>query len=451
MTRRAIWLWILLAISGVGVLVHAIRRDIRYLGEYPGDLRNRVVGARLVEDGRDPYSHKWKRQDGIRYYDPENFIDVSVSSTTVTPLTLHFMEPVADLPEAQINSYWLFLEYLALAAITAIALLVARTQAQKQTVVAFVLLFLLSNGWKEHVNLGQCYIFIPLMAALFYACLRRNDSLPAAFLAGLFGICLVLWRPTALIFFLPFLLLVRRYPGKWLITFGVVPLLLGGWVLLNGRERGLWQDYKIMLDEQLKVHHALPYHHVVLDPDPKYTRWEGIDMLDAAHKGDIEPDQFVSEMANVFVIYDHLFKRPLSMTALAVLFLAVAGALLIVFYHVYRRVLWSLTLEHVTLFGYFLYMVGDFFSPALRRGYCTVQWIFPLLLMAAVLGTGKRAMIWWLLPGIILDIAHVPHVKMQNTIGEYLITAVLLVVCLTWSRNQPGFSNSGQKYCTSSG
>lgn len=52
--------WICLTIGATLVLWYALTRDIRYSREYMGDLRNRVVGARIIEDGGSPYFYKWK-------------------------------------------------------------------------------------------------------------------------------------------------------------------------------------------------------------------------------------------------------------------------------------------------------------------------------------------------------------------------------------------------------
>ena len=63
------------------LLTIAFIRDLGYEKLYPGDLRNRVVGARLIHDGQSPYFYKWKPQDGMRYYDPESFTNSIITNT----------------------------------------------------------------------------------------------------------------------------------------------------------------------------------------------------------------------------------------------------------------------------------------------------------------------------------------------------------------------------------
>ncbi len=57
----------LLIVGFAAVLAIAVYRDIQADKHNPADLRNRVVGARLITDGKSPYFYKWKAADGIRY------------------------------------------------------------------------------------------------------------------------------------------------------------------------------------------------------------------------------------------------------------------------------------------------------------------------------------------------------------------------------------------------
>ncbi|MDP9042728.1 MAG: hypothetical protein M3N30_12170, partial [Bacteroidota bacterium] len=51
----------------MAILTHSVIRDVMYDKQYPGDLRNRIVGARLQKDGKLPYHYHWQESDGIRY------------------------------------------------------------------------------------------------------------------------------------------------------------------------------------------------------------------------------------------------------------------------------------------------------------------------------------------------------------------------------------------------
>ncbi|HEY8971137.1 MAG TPA: hypothetical protein VIM64_18665, partial [Puia sp.] len=143
---------------GLPLFVFALLRDIHYTREYPGDLRNRIVGARIIGDGHSPYFYKWKEGDGLRYYDPDNFDTLKPSVMTSTPFMHRLLLPIADRPQAQIAEYWLALEYLLLAGMTVFAFYCARPGGQRRTVIAIALLFLYTNAWKCQVSHGQYYL-----------------------------------------------------------------------------------------------------------------------------------------------------------------------------------------------------------------------------------------------------------------------------------------------------
>src|ERR1700755_3219804 len=106
--------WLLLVLAVLLVLGYAIHRDIHYEKAYAGDLRNRVVGARMVKDGRSPYFYKWREGDGLRYYDPQNFDTWKPSHMTSTPVLYRLLSPLVEMPQAAISKWWLGVQYLLL-------------------------------------------------------------------------------------------------------------------------------------------------------------------------------------------------------------------------------------------------------------------------------------------------------------------------------------------------
>jgi hypothetical protein len=311
------------------------------------------------------------------------------------------------------------------------------------------MLFLLTNAWKLHVATGQYYLCIPFLAALFYACIRRSTIWMWGAFAGLFATCLVLTRANTLFFLLPFVLVSRRFSRRWWLAFSLAPLLMGGWILVSGHERELWRAYSIMLDEQVRVHQGLPVQLQYNDPDPVYRHWEGVDYVTAVQTVNNDPDQFRIEEGNVFHLFRLVSHHSLTIPALAAVCLGSIAALL-VFFCIRHSPFRTLTLEQLTIFGCCLYMISDLCSPVYRHQYPTVQWLFPLCLTAATLRGSARGLLWLLFMGILLNIFHVPFLRMRNTLGEYLWLGILLVLSFA-SSDQPAFPNSRQKYCTFSG
>jgi hypothetical protein len=430
--------WVILG-AGVFILAWSLIRDIRYSKEYPGDLRYRIVGARLVRDGGMPYWYKWKKGDGLRYYDPDNFDNLKAANITVSPFYLHLLSPIADLPEGTIIWLWLVSEYAMLAGLTVFCFFLAKRTEQKQAVVVAALLFLLTNAWKSHINNGQTYLWIPFIAMLFLACLLRPGHWAWGFAAGALAGGLVLFRINTLFFFPAFLFLARRYTRGWWVAFGLPLLLLAGWTGLDGHERELWVGYKGMLQEYLKLNQDLGPTLQRNDPDPRFSRWEGIDKPAADSLLAVEPDRFYSENGNVFVLFRLLFHRQLPYGLLETAAIVLMAALCGCFYFLHRPFN-DVSVAQVAVFAYCLYMISDLFSPIYRHQYYTVQWLFPLLVTAAVWSSRRRTGYWLVAACLVVSAVHFPFAKMQNTVAEYAIMAILL-----------GFSLLSKKYCTQGG
>ncbi|MEM7760885.1 MAG: hypothetical protein AAF298_22560, partial [Cyanobacteria bacterium P01_A01_bin.40] len=79
---------------------------------YPGtDLRNRVVGARLMLKGIDPYFFKWHPRLSVKFYDPlDNPIEL-LSKLSVPPTVLVLHSIIAGLSYIQQKLIWLIVQW----------------------------------------------------------------------------------------------------------------------------------------------------------------------------------------------------------------------------------------------------------------------------------------------------------------------------------------------------
>jgi hypothetical protein len=410
--------WICLAIGATLVLWYALTRDIRYSREYMGDLRNRVVGARIIEDGGSPYFYKWKPGDSLRYYDPQAFDIYTPSICTSTPFLHRLLIPIADLPFATIMRVWMVVLYLLYFAMAGYALALARAPSARLAVTVAALLFLLTNAWALHAKYGQTYLLIPGLAMLVFA-LRRWPVL-----AGLAAAVLVMVRPNAVLFLVPFQLM-RSF--KW--TFWAPAVLALCWVLLSPRERGLWEDYGSMLREQVNIHQDLGPATRPAVTDPGYRNWEGLDMDTARERTRRDPVRILSENGNVFVLYRKWVGRPVPVALLGAAAVVVMSVVLWVLVLVRRRY-GELAPAQVAIAGFCLYMISDLFSPIYRHAYYTVQWIMPLLIAASLYRRRGRGVYGLLLVCLLLNIVHLSFLRMGNTIGEYGFLGCLLAIAL---------------------
>jgi hypothetical protein len=395
------------------------------------DLRNRVVGARLQKDGKAPYFYKYEHGDTVRYYDHSNF-GTGVSNISSSPFFHTLLYPIADYPERTISRIWFIVQYLALILTGLFAYRLTKNNAQVIAVTIAFLLFLFTEAWRDHIILGQVYVILPFLCMVIYYCLTKRDNLVAAFIAGLTGIMLVLIRPNTIVFILPFLFLVNSYSRKYLITLLIPVLLLPAIYFSFENNRIYWKEYPVALQEAIKAHQQLPQKYAspnkvikIIHLD-EYEGWNIKDIKKLEQSIDFRQR---SEHGNIFVLYLMIFKKRLPVPVLNLISGASIVILLSLFYWT-RKKYDLLHLPNVAIFGFCLYMITDLASPVWRHQYYTMQWLFPVLVAASIYKPANKWLYGGLLTGLVLNVINSDLIKMEHTIGEYLILGVLLYMSL---------------------
>lgn len=406
----------------------SLYRDVQLEKQNTGDLRNRVVGARMQKDGLSPYFYKWKKGDGTRYYDPANFDTVQVSNVTASPFFHHLLYPIAELPQHSISKYWLLIEYTMLAMLLLLALLLAGTQQQQWLLLLTACSFLLTEGWKLHVGNGQNYLVVPLLAMAFYFFMRNTKSLPVALAAGVCAATFILIKPNAVVFFLPFLFLLNKYSFRYIMVLLLPMLIALVWIFSSSQEMFFWKQYKENIAQQIKIHQQESPVVQKNEPSPGFAIWEGMDQAQIKSDSIRHPIHIYSENGNVFVLFRIAFHKNIPTSTLFVLSAACIFLLLLVFYLKQRPA--GFNWLNAAYAGYALFMMADFFSPVYRHQYYTVQWLFPLLLSAAVYRPALRNVYLMLAAGLLLNILNIPFVPMEHTIGEYIMLVAFIVLSL---------------------
>ena len=132
-----ILLLIAVLITAIGFLVD-IQNTLTYIGT---DLRNRVVGARLIIDGIDPYFFKWVPGFSDRFYDPLDVPSQILSKLSVPPTVLALHSIMARLPYMQQKILWLIVQWAAFAGIVTI-FFKSNTSGLKRNLILIVSFFL---------------------------------------------------------------------------------------------------------------------------------------------------------------------------------------------------------------------------------------------------------------------------------------------------------------------
>jgi hypothetical protein len=414
----------------------AFQRDLIYKNSYTGDLRNRVVGARLIYDGKLPYFYNWKVTDGTRYYDPSSFTGTGVSNRSASPMFHELVIPICNFPQAQITDIWFYLEYFSYLIIILISLLLAKNYKLKLLVWAASLAFLFTDAWKSHISAGQLYLFIPLLCSLFTYLFVKWKNTYSFLLCGFIAALLVLIRPNFIIFFLPFVLVLKQFKLKNIVALILPFLLFITWIFTDPFQHAIWKEYFSFVKESIYWHQRDGVNPATsgINTNVRYERWEGIVSQGLNETGPVNITLPHSENGNFFVIYNKLFPNRISTLALSITCCSLIILLLLFFYTVSRG---SLSLSNhaylIMIFGFCLYMLSDLFSPIYRHQYYTVQWFFTVLLF---LGMPKklfeRKYVVLVLTGVFLNMINIPFLKMEHTLGEYLILFSLLLFSFTY-------------------
>ncbi len=129
------------------------------IGRYAGiDFRNRIVGARVLLTGQDPYTFEWQPGMPVELLDPCH--DARVHRLTAPPPTLFLYAAIAELPYKVERLISCLLEW---AAFIVCAFVLTRTIAVGQKrflfLAATTVFFVLSFFWRAHLERGQVYVF----------------------------------------------------------------------------------------------------------------------------------------------------------------------------------------------------------------------------------------------------------------------------------------------------
>lgn len=351
----------ILLIFAVFLSVTGFLTDVSNTTKYGGvDLRNRIVGARLLKENLDPYFYKWQKGDPLELLDPRDKAENEVNMVTVPPSILLLISPFSGIKYNIQRYLWLFMQWILL--ITSICLFskVANLK-QDRKIIWLISLFVIGSAffWRLHVERGQIYIFyVFLVSLVFYV---FNSKIKNADLVSgiILGIAIIL-RPTLALIALPFL--VYR---KWNFIFGniiggSVSFLLS--VILTGWDN--WQSYFAAM----KIHGAIHLSdaHYVASNYP-YSNIEGIGNLYG--------------LANI-PIFDSSLQFLLKSIGIRIsgsFFLLVFMIFLVVLFVFLRR--FKLTASYLFIIGSTLVFLVDFFLPAARFSYNNVMFLPVLVLI----------------------------------------------------------------------
>ncbi len=419
----------------LAILTHSVIRDSYLEKQYTGDLRNRIVGARLQKDGRLPYFYYWQAKDGIRYFDPNNSNQraATVSTITASPFFHQLLYPICDLDQRTLSRFWFVFQYILLAMMVWITCRMTDNVNIRWLLVNTGVLFTMTEAWKSNMENGQIYLFYAFLTLCVISGILSKKRV-WTITAGLIMAVWILNRPIGIIVLIPILLL-HKQQRLFLVTAMTSLLLYLVFVLSSPFEKTLWRNYVEGIRMQVKLHQEADPK-AVLAPRflPENRQLEGID-FNAVDKNMAEhPITVYSENGNFFVLYRTLTHHKLSLGWLNILSLFTIAALMGFFYFAYKKN--NGAFQQVLIFAFTLYMIIEIFSPVYRHQYNTVEW-FPLVLAALLIPMKWRNPGLLLLAlGLLLNIVNVAWIPMRHTLGEFAWLVALLYLSCTNAHQQ---------------
>ena len=354
---------IAIIITIIGLLV-----DLKNTITYPGtDLRNRVVGARLMLEGIDPYFFKWQPKFPETFYDPLDIPTQILSKLSVPPTVLVLHSLFAKLPYLQQKIIWLFIQWAAF--IGTIFVFIRTSNDKTKTNLMLIVGFLFANSlfWRFHVNSGQIYIVYVFLLSIAWLCLKQRWNIGILLSGLLVGITVSL-RPSFLLFFIPFII-SQEYLFILGGISGAIASVAISWIVAG---TFIWQQYFLtilgmtgFIDlENLPVKEKISSNIVY----PKVV--EGFDWN---VRNSLERYLDNTSLYDVLNALDISNKRYILVFGfiITIIFLALC---IHKFYAKNNKI-------DLFLWGTLTCLIGEFFIPVGRYSYYDIQMILPLLII----------------------------------------------------------------------
>jgi hypothetical protein len=431
------------------ILAHSVYRDIQMENQYPGDLRNRIVGARLQKDGKLPYHYHWKSADGMRYYNLEEdqWIspdgqreskipqDSDVNKITASPFFHDLLYPICDLQQRTLSGIWFWGQYFLMACMIVMIAGLTKNNWTKWLLINVGVLFTATEAWKTLISAGQIYLIEAFIMCCTLVILVKNKK-SGMILGGLCAIIFTLTRPIGIVLFIPFLIYYKKYLLFLLTSFAGF-IVYGIFIFISQKETALYKDYFNAMKMQVQLHqdadNGLPPAHIWVDS--KFSNIEGFDIAETRRLSAKYPIKVYTENGNIFVIYYKIFHKKLPLPVLVTgMIFTVCSLGTLFFLHTRNFPPDSL---QIILFGLLLYMIVEIFNPIYRHQYNTVQW-FPLVLAGFLpLPNWKNKIFILLITGLVLNIVNVEWLPMRHTLGEFCWLTGLLLLVFSTSKKVP--------------
>jgi hypothetical protein len=404
-------------IFAVIVSLFGIYRDYKNTIETGGtDLRVQVTHARVMLEGRDPYTFIWNEKESDLLLMPVEPSNLPYSNITISPTVLLLRSSVANLPYKIQRYSWSIVQWLLL--ILSIAFVSKSTDSlyKSRLIWIFGLIFIAGSVfWRLHVERGQVYILYVFFASLALWILSKDNKI-SHIVGGIFLGLLFCIRPPMLLIAIPFLIY-----KKWKILIGeVIGVVIGIFspMILGGLK--IWNSY--FINSQGYGNWYTNVRTVALEYNFPNRVIEGMSNL--GKMADI-PAQDVSVES---IIRDY-FKFFLSTKILVViLFIIVLGFCIFILSLKIKK----LSISEIFLIGIFFASICEYLLPAPRFTYQDVIWLLSISLIILCFNLSELLKNYFnilLFLGLFFSISHT-YISSEIRFGDLMIIIYIFVMTI---------------------
>jgi hypothetical protein len=396
-----------------------------------GDMRGRVVGARLVKEGKLPYYYTWQPGDSLKYFfnqlvDTQRIVPPPVSGLTASPAFLQALGPVAFLQQYKIDwgAFVLFHVFF----LIGIALALRYSKKQNWPYVLLIMVpMIITDGWLGNFVTVQYYMLFGFLLFMIAWLLLRKQQI----IAGILFAILILWRPTALVFAFPFVIFGLKYIRFLSGTFISLAIYAVA-VLSSPFQKSLWQQYFVALKAHQAIHMSDTYTEskdriATLPFLPNPFEGEDYFKLDSIQK--VHPIYVYPEASSFKSAYNSVIGHKPSGSLLLALLFASAGSVWLWLFLKFRKEKNDADMEYkIILAGMLFYFLSSFFSSITSASYQFPQW----WAVAAIFGIfyhriPKSAYMLFLI-GLVLNFYLLPGFK-----GKHFLSEIFLLLATCWA------------------
>lgn len=405
-----------------------------------GDMRNRVVGARLMMDGKLPYYYHWYPGDSLRYV-TNMIIDTNrsfhrVSHVTATPFFHHLIAPVANTDQYIFDRGAFILFHIFFLLSIWLALRYSRKDQYPITLLLLVPL-MFTDGWRYHFITVQYYMLFGFLLTVISLLVLRKQQI----LAGLLFAVLFLLRLNTLVFLLPFIICAGKYKRLLITAFAGV-LVYTLFVFSSPSEKSNWQEFFTALKDHSDMHMGeLPVEHQDLDILPLlpdfYEGQDKVQIREVGEKANFRVDREVTNFKNGYKV---LTKHTAPVLLLQCLLLFSIGIVwLWTALKIRKSGLSGFDPFRLVIAGLLFYFLSNFFSTVGVGPYQLPQWWAMAVIYAIYYNRISRIAILLYLCGVALNFYFLPQVAGRHLFAEILLlsSAVFALLHKPVSRQLP--------------